>query len=82
MKRAMCSRFPKFAAYFRRTIPEVRSKTEIWEPDPDFTLPQPAVLLGKIELCSEVSDFSSTSGQRDKTKHLKAESTIRNHLNK
>ena len=33
-------------------------KTEICRPDPGFTLPRPAVLLAKIELCSEVFDFS------------------------
>ena len=33
-------------------------KTEICRPDPGFTLPRPAVLLPKIGLRSEVSDFS------------------------
>lgn len=57
-KRAVCSRIPEFAAYFRAAIPEVRGKTENGRPDPGFTLPRPAVLLSKIWLCSEVSDFS------------------------
>ena len=57
-KRAVCSWVPEFAAYFRAAIPEVRGKTEIGRPDPGFTLPRPAVLLPKIGLCSEVSDFS------------------------
>lgn len=57
-KRAVCSWVPEFAAYFRAAIPEVRGKTEISRPDPGFALPRPAVLLPKIELCSEVSDFS------------------------
>lgn len=56
-KRAVCSGVPKFAAYFRVVIPEVRGKIEIGRPDPSFALPRPAVLLAKIELCSEVSDF-------------------------
>ena len=57
-KRAVCSRVPEFAAYFRAAIPEVRGKTEIGRPDPGFALPRPAVLLPKIGPCSEVSDFS------------------------
>lgn len=56
-KRALCSEVPEFAAHFRQTIPEVRGKTEIDQPDPGFIVPRPAVLLAKIELCSEVSDF-------------------------
>ena len=56
-KRAVCSGAPEFAAYFRAAIPEVRGKTETGQPDPGFTLPRPAVLLPKIWLCSEVSDF-------------------------
>lgn len=44
---------PLFCVY-----PEVRGKTEIWRPDPGHTLPRPAVLLAKIELYSEVLDFS------------------------
>lgn len=39
----------------------MRDKTEIGRPDPGFTLPRPAVLLAKIGLRSEVSDFSRTS---------------------
>lgn len=58
MKRAVCSRVPKFAAYFRQTIPEVREKSETGRPDPCFRLPRPVVMLGKIWLCSAVSDFS------------------------
>lgn len=54
----MCSRVPKFAAYFRRTIPEVRRKSETGRPDHCFRLPRPVVMLGKIWLCSAVSDFS------------------------
>ena len=57
-KRAVCSWVPEFAAYFRVVIPEVRGKIEIGRPDPSFALPRPAVLLPKIGLCSEVSDFS------------------------
>lgn len=57
-KRAVCSWVPEFAAYFRAAIPEVRSKTEIGRPDPGFALTRPAVLLPKIGLRSEVSDFS------------------------
>ena len=57
-KRAVCSGVPKFAAYFRVVIPEVRGKIEIGRPDPSFALPRPAVLLPKIGLCSEVFDFS------------------------
>lgn len=56
-KRAVCSGVPEFAAYFRAAIPEVRGKTEIGRPDPGFALPRPAVLLPKIGLRSEVSDF-------------------------
>lgn len=56
-KRAVCSWVPEFAAYFRQAIPEVRGKTEIGRPDPSFRLPRPAVLLPKIGLCSEVSNF-------------------------
>ena len=33
-------------------------ETTIGQPDPGFALPRPTVLLPKIELCSEVSDFS------------------------
>lgn len=55
-KRPVCSWVPKFAAYFQRAVPEVRGAT-IGQPDPGFALPRPAVLLPKIELCSEVSDF-------------------------
>ena len=36
-------------------------KTEIGRPDLCFRLPRPAVLLQKIWLCSEVSDFPRTS---------------------
>lgn len=36
-------------------------KIKVDRPDPGFTLSQPAVLLPKIELCSEVSDFPRTS---------------------
>lgn len=57
-KRAVCSGVPEFAAYFRRAISEVRGKTEISRPDPSFAATRPAVLLPKIGLCSEVSDFS------------------------
>lgn len=46
-KRAVCSGFPEFAAYFRRAFPEVWGKTEICRPDPYFELPRPAVLLQK-----------------------------------
>lgn len=42
----------------QRQKPEVRGKTEICRPDPCLRLPRPAVLLPKIGLCSEVSDFS------------------------
>ena len=56
-KRAVCSWVPEFAAHFRRAVPEVRGKTEIDRPDPGFAFPRPAVLLPKIGLCSEVSDF-------------------------
>lgn len=56
-KMAVCSGVPEFAAYFRRAISEVRGKTEISRPDPCFMLPRPAVLLPKIGVCSEVSDF-------------------------
>lgn len=38
-KRAVCSGVPKFAAYFRVVIPEVRGKIEIGRPDPGFALP-------------------------------------------
>lgn len=62
VKRAACSWVPEFAAYFRAANPEVRGKTEIGRPDPGFALPRPAVLFPKIGLCSEVSDFSRTSG--------------------
>lgn len=68
-KRVACSGIPKFAAYFRAAIPEVRGKTEIGRPDPDFTLPRPAVLLPKVRLCSEVSDFSPHFRN---TRHCKA----------
>ena len=57
-KRAVCSGFPEFAAYFRRAFPEVRGKTEICRPDPYFELPRPAVLLQKNRLGDAVSDFS------------------------
>ena len=57
-KRAVCSWVPEFAAYFRAAIPEVRGKTEIGRPDPGFGYLRPAVLLSKIELYSEASDFS------------------------
>lgn len=57
-KRAACSWVPEFAAYFRAAIPEVRGKTKIGRPDPGLALPQPAVLLPKIGLCSAISDFS------------------------
>ena len=57
-KRAVCSWVPEFAAYFRRAVPEVRGKIKIGRPDPGFAFPRPAVLLSKIRLCSEVSDFS------------------------
>ena len=57
-KRAVCSGVSEFDAYFRAAIPEVRGKSEIRRPDPCFTLPRPAVLLQKIMLCLEVSDFS------------------------
>ena len=57
-KRALCSWVPEFAAYFQQAVPEVRGKTEICRPDPCLRLPRPAVLLPKIGLCSEVSDFS------------------------
>lgn len=33
-------------------------ETTIGQPDPGFAFPRPAVLLPKIRLCSEVSDFS------------------------
>lgn len=62
-KRAVYSWFPKFAAYFRAAIPEVRGKTEISRPDPGFALPRPAVLLPKIGFCLEVSDFPRTFGK-------------------
>lgn len=62
-KRAVCSWFPEFAAYFRRAVPEVLGKTEIDRPDPDFTLSRPAVLLPNIGLCSAISDFPRTSGK-------------------
>lgn len=39
----------------------MRGKIEIGRPDPSFTLPRPAVLLVKIGLRSEVSDFPHTS---------------------
>lgn len=58
VKRAVCSWAQEFAAYFRRAIPEVRGKIKIDRPNPSFALPRPAVLLPKIWLCSEVSDFS------------------------
>ena len=58
VKRAVCSWVPDFAAYFRRAVPEVRGKIKIGRPDPGFAFPRPAVLLSKIRLCSEVSDFS------------------------
>lgn len=44
-------------------------KTKIGRPDPCFTLPRPAVLLAKIGLCSEVSDFPRTS---EKTRYNRA----------
>lgn len=55
---AACLGVSEFATYFRRTISEVRGKSKIRRPDPCFVLPRPAVLLPKIRLCSEVSDFS------------------------
>lgn len=58
MKRTMCSRVPKFAAYSRRTIPEGRGKIETGRPDPGYGHPRPAVLLVKTRACSEISDFS------------------------
>lgn len=45
MKRAVRSRIPEFAAYFRRALTEVRGKTEIYRPGPCFELRRPAVLL-------------------------------------
>lgn len=45
MKWAVRSRIPEFATYFRRALPEVQGKTEIWGPGPGFALPRPAVLL-------------------------------------
>lgn len=57
-KRAACSWVPEFAAYFRRAVPEVRGKNRDRPTSLGLTLPRPAVLLPKIELCSEVSDFS------------------------
>lgn len=72
-KRPVCSRVPEFAAYFRAAIPEVRGKTEIGRPEAGFTLPRPAVLLAKIRLCSEVSDFfPALPKKRGKTEHPKA----------
>lgn len=47
-KRAVCSGVPKFAAYFRVVIPEVRGKIEIGRPDTGFGHLRPAVLLKKI----------------------------------
>lgn len=58
VKRTVCSWVPEFAADFRRAVPEVRGKIKIGRPDPGFAFPRPAVLLPKIGLCSEVSDFS------------------------
>lgn len=46
-KRAVCSGVPKFAAYFRVVIPEVRGKIEIGRPDTGFGHLRPAVLLKK-----------------------------------
>ena len=58
VKRAVWSAVPKFAAYFRFVLMEVRGKTELCRPDPGFALPRPAVLLSKLGLCSAGSDFS------------------------
>lgn len=58
LKRAVCSGVWEFAADFRFAIPEVRGKTEIWRPDPGFTLQRPAVLFAKIGLWSGVAYFS------------------------
>ena len=57
-KRAVYSWVPEFTAYFRWAVPEVWGKIKIDRPDSGFTLPRPAVLLPKIGLRSEVSDFS------------------------
>ena len=58
MKKALCSEVPEFATYFRQAFFGSAGKSKIGRPGPGFTLPQPAVLLAKIELCSTLSDFS------------------------
>ena len=72
-KTAVCSRIPEFAAYFLRTIPKVREKTENCRPDPCFNLRRPAVWLPKIELCSEIFNFSPHFWKHGESECPKAE---------
>lgn len=74
-KTATCSGVPKFAAYFRQSILEVRGKSETRRPDHVLALPRTAVLLPNTRLCSEVFNFPRTSGKRVKTEHPEAVNT-------
>ena len=68
---ALRSEVPEFAAYFRRALSEVRGSQDPGT-RPGFTLPQHAVLLEKIGLCSEVFDFPRTSELRGPAKRVLA----------